>query len=184
MKGTSGQSVRAVAGNNRSRGQKKDLQIQPERPCRRISQIEADHLVERDTASSVHLPEPGDAGLHFQQAPAVPDIVGLELIRDSRTWPHQRHLAPQYVKELWELIEAGFPDEAADARQPRVVRQLVNGFAVRFGRPRLELSRDEALHILHVDLRIVHEVHGSELEAREGSAELADALLTEQDRPG
>src|SRR3989442_12976159 len=114
----------------------------------------------------------------------MPDIVGLELIRDGRARPDHRHLAPEYVEELWELVETALSEEAPNPRQPRVVRQLVNGFAVRFGRPRLYLSPDEALDVFDVDLRIVHRVHGAKLQSREWGAELADSLLTEQDGPG
>src|SRR5438034_4411348 len=72
-----------------------------------------------------------DLWLHFQQAPAVPDIVGLELVRHCRAWPDHRHLASEYIEQLWKFVETALPEEAADTRQARIVGQLVNGFAVR-----------------------------------------------------
>src|SRR5947209_7848208 len=81
--------VRAVGGKHCSRSLQKDLDIQPERPLLRISEIEAHHIVEGELASPVDLPETSDSGLHFQQAPAVPDVVGLELIWDRGSWPDQ-----------------------------------------------------------------------------------------------
>src|SRR2546425_12175112 len=81
------------------------------------------------------LPEARDAGLHFQQAPPVPDVVGLELIGDRGAWPDERHLAPQDIEELGELVQTGPSEEPPDRSHPWIGGDLVNDFAVCLGRP-------------------------------------------------
>ena len=47
------------------------MSVQSEQ-CPRVAKVEADHLVERGAAAAGDLPEPGDAGLGFEHAAAVP----------------------------------------------------------------------------------------------------------------
>src|SRR5438093_10531606 len=129
--------VRTLPGKHSLRRLQEDLQIQPERPPRRILEIETHHVVERHSTSAVHLPEAGDSWLHFEQASPVPEVVGLELVRNRRAWPDHRHLATEHIEELWELVETGLPEEASKAREAGIVGQLVNGLTVPFRRLRL-----------------------------------------------
>src|SRR2546425_4030883 len=107
--------VRTVTGKHRLRSPEKDLDIQPERPRARIFEIESHHVVEREPASPVDLPEAGDSGLHLHQAPPVPNVVGFELIGDRGTRPDQRHLPLQYIEDLRELVQTGLSQEPPNA---------------------------------------------------------------------
>src|SRR2546422_9435181 len=95
-----GALVRTVTEEHGSRGLQKDLHIQPERPRVRIFEIEPDHIVEPEPASPVDLPEAGQAGLHLQQPPAVPEVVGLDLIRNRRSAPGPTNTAPQNARKV------------------------------------------------------------------------------------
>ena len=77
-----------------------------------------------------------------------------------RTRPHQRHLARQDIEQLRQFVEAGDPQNSADARDARV-----------------------ATVCLH-DLRaVLQHVHGAEFVDIENLAMLADAALVEDGRP-
>src|SRR4029453_3684942 len=69
--------IRAVTGKDCPRSAQKNLEVQPDRPRLRVSEVETDHVVEWNPASPIHLPEPGDARSHIQQPPPVPDVVSL-----------------------------------------------------------------------------------------------------------
>src|SRR6266850_3150032 len=174
--------VRTVPRTHRLRSPEKNLEIEPERPRRRILEIEPHHIVEWKPASPVHLPEPGDSWLHFQQAPPVPDVVGLELVGDRGPWADHRHVTPQYVEKLRELVQAGLSQESPDARQPRVFGDFVDR-AIRSGGALTGVSRDESLDVFHVNPWIISGLHGAELQAGEGNPILTNSLLAKQDGP-
>src|SRR3989454_1033672 len=165
------------------RSSEKNLEIEPERPRPRVLEVETHHVVEWEAASPAHLPEAGDPGLHVQQAPAVPDVVGLELVRDRGARADHRHLPSQDIEKLWKLVQAGLPQEPPGTRQSRIRGDLVD-VAIRSGCTRADVSPDESFDVVHVDPRIIAGVHGAELQAREGDAILADSLLAKQDGPG
>ena len=50
----------------------------------RISQVEPNHLIERNATSAVHLPQTSNPRLHFQYAPSVPCLIGRDFIRNRR----------------------------------------------------------------------------------------------------
>src|SRR2546426_7538197 len=122
--------VRTVTGKHRLRSPEKDLDIQPQRPRARIFEIESHHVVEREPASPVDLPEAGDPWLHLHQAPPVPDVVDLELIGDRRPRPDQRHFPLPYIENLRELVQTGLPQERPDASDPRIRGKLIDDLAV------------------------------------------------------
>src|SRR3989442_7147402 len=96
--------VRTVTGKYRLRSPEKDLDIQPERPRARISEVESHHVVEPEPASPVDLPEAGDSGLHLHQAPPVPDVVDLELIGDRRERAGKRNFRLPYLLKILGII--------------------------------------------------------------------------------
>src|SRR2546425_989791 len=120
--------VRTVTGKHRLRSPEKDLDIQPERPRSRIFEIEPDHVVEREPASPVDLPEASDSGLHLNQSPPVPDIVDLELVGDRGPRADQRHFPLQDIENLWELVQTGLSQERPNASDPRILGELVDDF--------------------------------------------------------
>src|SRR5271167_4338754 len=169
--------VSSVAGNYGGRSPQQNLKIQPERPATRILQVQANHFVEADAATSFYLPQARDSRLDFQYAAAVPDIVLAVLIGQRRPRAHERHFAPQYVDELRQFIEACPADDLPDRSDSRIVFHLVHRLAVR---ALLFFTGDHLLHERLVDLRIVIGVHGTELQALEGRPELSQAVLFEQ----
>ena len=110
----------------------------------------------------------------------MPDIVGLELIRNRGAWSDHRHLAPQHIHELWEFVQARLPQKPPDAGHARIRGHLVHDIAV-FS-VCVSVSRDEPSHILSVNPRIIHGMHRAKLQERKGHSVLADSLLTEENR--
>src|SRR6266403_6255854 len=175
--------VRARTREDRTGRAKKNLHIQADRPRRRVLEIEADHLIEAQIAAPTHLPEAGEPGLHFEQAPAVPDVIGIELIWDRWARPDQRHVTPEHVEELGHLVQARLPQKGADGREPGILRQLVYGLAVAIGRLRIDAARDESRDVVSVDRRVCRRMHGAKLQACERRAIVAEAALPEEDGP-
>ena len=89
-----------------------------------VPQIEAHHLVEGRPAAPGDLPETGDARLGVEHAAPVPGPVMLDLVRQRRARPNQRHLTAEHVPELRQLVEAGLSQHATERRHPRIVGQL------------------------------------------------------------
>ena len=71
------------------------------------------------------------------------------------------HLSPYDIEELWNLVDAGGADEAADRREARVID--------------LRMHRQISVRAL---------LHRPELEELENAPPLADPLLPENQRPG
>src|SRR2546428_3054945 len=107
--------VRTVTGKHRLRSPEKDLDIQPQRPRARIFEIESHHVVEREPASPVDLPEAGDSGLHLHQAPPVPDVIDLELIGDRRARPPPPPFPPPLIEKLRGVVPNRLSQEKTDA---------------------------------------------------------------------
>ena len=94
-------------------------------------------------------------GLHvLRSVGAVDDLRGLG------PRPDDRHLAPQHVQELGQLVQLAAPQEGAEREEAKVAR------------------RGD-----HASLRPRPVVHRPELEHREGPAVEADALRAVEDRP-
>src|SRR5436305_11306979 len=82
-----------------------DLEVEPERPVLYVEEVEADHLVERESVAARHLPESSHPRLHVEPL-AVPEFVCLDLIRDRRARADEAHVAAPGVGELRQLVEA------------------------------------------------------------------------------
>src|SRR2546427_5638732 len=110
------------AGNNRARCREKDLDIGPDRiaPC--IAKVESHHFVERRAAAATHLPQPGQPGLGLQDAASVPRLVLLNLVPQWGPRTDKRHVPPQHIPELRELVEARPAKDASNRRAPTGVR--------------------------------------------------------------
>lgn len=84
----------------------------------------------------------------------------LDELGALRSRADEGHLAGEDVEELWELVDGGFPDEAADAGDARVAR--------------------DGPALLFVGFSLLH--HGAELVHHERPVMKADALLFKDDR--
>ena len=76
--------VCAVTENNCSRRAPKDLHVCPRGPVARVLQVQANHVIEFHLTASAHLPESRDPGLGLEQSSAMPDVIGLDFIRNWR----------------------------------------------------------------------------------------------------
>src|SRR5437762_10105381 len=95
----------------------------------RVVKIQDHHLVKAYMTPSRHLPKPRAAREHVQAA-ALPRPVKVPLVWEARPWTDKTHVTPDYVPELWQLIERQGAKPSTDARDSRVLRQLVDFGAV------------------------------------------------------
>src|SRR5207249_11031719 len=80
------------------------LYVVEERPVGDVQIVQPDHLLERNLASSHHLPWAGTARLEVEALPA-PGVDVTILVQDERPRPHQTHLAADHIEQLRELVE-------------------------------------------------------------------------------
>lgn len=119
------------------------------------------------------LPPAGDAGPAGEELVARgAELPGLRLRHRPR--PDHGEVAEEHVQELGDLVEGGAPQEAPDARDARVVVDLL--LAPPLGH----------LLLVEVALRVLVSVreHGAELEDADRPAALPHALLAEDRAPG
>ena len=157
---------------HRRKSLENNLQIQPQRPVFDIFRIQLHHFLKiRDVAPSADLPKPCQTW-HRSQTALVMEVVLLVFINGRWACPNQCHIALQNVDALRELVDAGFPEEAADRHDAGIVVDLEH----------------QAVHlvlghqILFAFLGVY--VHGAEFVELEAAAIHADALLAEEDRAG
>src|SRR5690606_7547085 len=152
---------------HRGNGAQQDLHIEPRRPVLRIVQVEVNHLVERQVASPVHLPQPGQAGPH-QEPLLLPLLILLDLARQGRAWPDEAHIAPQDIDQLRQLVETELPQVFPDAGQARIVRVLEDPSVTTDGpdqlRPLLVRIGDHASELDHAERPAILPEPGLEVE--------------------
>src|SRR5436190_6159207 len=146
-------------------GREQDLRVQPERPVLDVPRVLLEPLGPADLLAALHLRPAGYPGPH-RQPPAVTGGIVRDLLDQVRPRPDEAHLALQNVDQLRQLVEARPPQEAAAARDPRIVGQEPPWI----GEPE-PLSRLD---------RVDH--HRSELQHPERLADPAGALLSDQRR--
>src|SRR5262249_38723227 len=83
------------------------LEVRPERPCIYVVQIEAYHVVKGGAAAPLHLPEPGDARLHFEHTALMPEVVVFDFIWEGWRGAHQGHGPHEAVEQLGEFVKTG-----------------------------------------------------------------------------
>ena len=100
------------------------LRSSADRPVLDVVEVVLDALLERRVAApAVDLRPAGDAGLHLVAQHVLRDPV-LELLDEERPLgprADDRHVAPQHVPELRQLVEVEPAQPAADRRAARVV---------------------------------------------------------------
>ena len=127
-----------------------DLEVHGDRPARDVAQVQAHHVVEVHVRAAAHLPGAGEARLHGQ-ALHGPLVVLGDLLGQRGPGAHHGHVAQKDVQELRELVDGVPADEAADARDARVVPHLEHGPLD------LVLGHEGVLHLVGVL------AHGAEL---------------------
>src|SRR5581483_7639968 len=120
-------------------------------------EVEAHEVVEVELRAAGDLPQPGDPRQH-EVALLVPFLQTLEVAHRQRPRAYERHLAPDDVDELGQLVEGEATQEAPDLGQPGVMPDLEQ--RARFLVQRLEIGLDL--------IRVL--AHRAELEAVEGAA--------------
>src|SRR5690606_7159574 len=71
---------------------------------------------------TTHLPRSGYPGTHSQPRRMVLVILGT--LARQRTRTHQRHIPPEHVPQLRQLVQACLPQERSDTRYARVMLHL------------------------------------------------------------
>ena len=80
--------IRSFAEQSCTRRVEQNLDIERKGPRLCIAQIQTNHLVELGLASSIHLPEPGNARLRLEQASPVPDVIVRNLVAERWSRPY------------------------------------------------------------------------------------------------
>ena len=81
------------------------------------------HSTKATRERPVDLPDARQPRCHVQPLP-VPTAAGLGLGARQGAWTDQRHVAPQHVPELRQLVDARPAEESADVRDAGVVLQF------------------------------------------------------------
>src|SRR5690606_34879841 len=115
-------SVGALAGQHHPDGPPQDAQVVRQRPVVHVIQIEPHRFVPGQVGAAGDLPQPGDTRLDQQPAPHVPQVVAV--VGGQRPGPDQRHLAPQDVDELRQLVDGAGPQQLAEREDPGIVADL------------------------------------------------------------
>ena len=102
-----------------------------QRPLVDVAQIELGAIVEVLIESSLNLPQAGHSGPN-RQAPAVPDVVRVDLPRWGRPRADEAHVALEDVEELGKLVQGPLPQRSTD----RVTR---GSFSILNAAPRVSL---------------------------------------------
>src|SRR5580704_4751224 len=174
--------IRTVAREYRAGSLKQDLHVQHRGPHSRVLQIKSYHLVKSSLAPAAHLPQACNTGPGFEQAPAVPNIVGLDFVWDRRPRSYQGHFAIQHVPELWDFIQARASHEFSDPGHAWIVRNFINALFASFSRLGVRFAGDEIPDIFPMDRSVGGNIHGPELHKHKSRTELANSLLTEENR--
>lgn len=104
-------------------GLRDHAQVHQEGALLDVGEVQLHHVVERRVAAPGHLPVAGEAGLDRQAAHGARVVLG-HLGGQGRAGAHAGELAREAVEELRELVDGVLADEAADARDARVVLDL------------------------------------------------------------
>ena len=130
-----------------------DAQVEQGAGVAHVPAVERASLFDAQPVAAVHLGPAGDPGPNRDP---VGDPV-RQVARQERPRSDQRHLAPQHVKELRDLVEPRAPQHASDQRDPLAVRD-------------------------RYPLRVAGAAHGPELVEGERAHAPARTQLAEQDR--
>ena len=167
----------AAAGNHCFGSLHQNLQIEPGRAIARIAQIQANHVVESDAAAALHLPEPRDSRLRFEQTAAMPGGIGLHFVGTGGRGPTS-DISPRST-----LMNCG--NSSRLVRRKKLPTGVIRGSLVSLKMPSpvpfvgcfSRLTGNQLTNIFFVLAGIVVDIHRTELQEREGRSVFSDALL-------
>ena len=131
-------SAGELAGDDRE-GPCDDRQVVAERPVANVDQVERE--LERENLLDVgrfriraaegplavglvvEAPRPGQPRSDRQRLALGGRVVAEDEVGILGTRPHERHLSPQHVHELGELVDLRCPEEPSETEHPRIVRR-------------------------------------------------------------
>src|SRR6185436_17404814 len=108
----------------RERRPRQDRKVEAQRAVLDVPDVELDALGPGELRAAVHLRPAREAGPEVEPMPLVL-VVLLDLVAQRRPRADDAHVAAQHVPQLWELVDRGSPQDAADTRDPAV--PLVDG---------------------------------------------------------
>lgn len=151
-----------------------NLNIQEDRLCPGVLDIEFDHPCEGGAILAFDLPESGEAGEHREPF-HLGGLVLLQFERCAGAGTDETHFASENIDELRQLVEAEGANDATERDDAWVCGiELPHG-----GVALLELAE-----IALVGIGFRPDPHGPELVAMEATSAVADTFLDEKQRPG
>jgi hypothetical protein len=112
-------SVRTLAQDDSGNGLQEQFDVQPKILAFDVLHIELNLLRERNVAATTDLPAAGQARDDTKPL-AISQGVLCHFLWDRRSGADLRHISPEHVSQLWQLINAKLPDSAANPRDPQV----------------------------------------------------------------
>src|ERR1035438_8267637 len=113
----------------------------------------------------------------------MPCLISGNLIWDRRARTDKRHLSPEHIQELWELIQAALSQEFSNPRDPQVIHQLVHTLPIPIRWFLLCHTVDKPGYILFVHTCVVTHMHGTKFEECKTAPVMTNTLLPEEHRP-
>src|SRR5262249_29418029 len=148
-----------------------DRYIEPEREALDVEEVVLELLpgvLDRCAVAAADRRVASDARLHAEALPEKGDFALEPLDEDGAlgAGADEAHLADEHVPELRQLIDAGPAEEAADARDARIVLGRPRGAErLRVGAHRAKLlDREAAPSLARADLRVEHRAARVELD--------------------
>src|SRR5882724_6266223 len=152
----------------RNRSQQ-DFQVHGRTPVLDVLQVQSNILFKGRIAACFYLPQAGNSGGYVEPAQVLQTVL-INFVFDGRSRPHQAHIAFQHIPKLRQFVEAVLTQDATNARDARVVRNL----------------EERSLPFIHCPqtgpelICIIH--HGAELVEGETSPLLTDPVRAVQSR--
>src|SRR6266568_821363 len=115
--------IRTAPGKDCRRGPGENRDVEPDRPVLDVVEVEPDEVVEAEIDPARHLPKACHPRQHEIALP-VPRKELLVVADGKRPRADQRHLAPQDIQHLRQLVERETTQESPDGRYTRIVLDL------------------------------------------------------------
>ena len=94
-------------------GLSQDSEIKPKVPAPYIFNIVPDYRTKVDSTSPVHLGKSCDPGQHCKSL-SVPILVLFNFPGHVGSGPYQTHVPCENVQQLWQFVQAGLAQDAAN----------------------------------------------------------------------
>ena len=135
-----------------------------------------------DLTSATHLPHSGNAWFDRKSC-SVMKFILIPLIQCRWTGSYDAHITFQYIKELWEFIQAGDADEVTDAGFLRSVRQdfITDDTGIKVQLEHHAVADTVLFHQFGFPFFCIH-IHAAEFVHFEFLTVFTDTLLGKEDR--